>query len=1595
MRILISLLMLAASPLAVRAQVRVLSSDETGLTLEYNAPDLKTVPAQEGGGGFHRLGAEGCYNTVDCGRPALPQASVLIAVPPHSNAVISGIERNRVRFIPVIPLPASPPYEVESSFKADREIYGGKGQYPARPVQVSATSLARNNRVATVTFYPAVFQPAKGGVEYSGQIRVRVDFKPSGLKAAGVAAGMGSLDGLLYKALANPEQARDWSWRSVDKASQLSGDTLPYRIRISRQGIYRVGYDDLVQAGIDPSRYDPRRLKLVNRGKEIPLYFKGQADGIFDPDDFFEFWGEETRGDSTHFHQYTQANIYYLSLTGSLGARMVEEDAASGSPGLPVAAYFPDTIHFEKDSLFYRLASWNSNQNDRWFWRRLDYPDSTVFPLEIPSPHISAGDSFLLEGALHGITVDEHRIQLWLNGRQIGELTWLDQREMQFSLKFPASYAVNGINRLTIRHGASSSTGNRILINWFKLAYRRAYQAQGGALSFRGDPRLSGQLSSYRIGGLEGYNYDLYKLGISRITGALMEPEADGLEYALKFDDRDFGQSRYHLVRNDLKLRLSTGDIESNAPSDLRDPAYSGATYIVVAPRELEAAADRLVSARSARYPGARKFLIQDIYDEFGCGIPSDAALRDFISYAFSRWAVQPEYVLLLGDGSYDPRRILGGRADMLPVHLTRADFYGGVADDDYYARVSGEDLMADLSVGRLPVNSMEEFGQWEAKSQIYDQRLYLDRWHREVLMVAGWPLNAEDDFHNVSSKLAARIDPAYEVSKVYHGPTQQNKEDLIARLSQGAAVTAFYGHGGGQLWSHGTFFWHYDVPRLSNWGRWPLIGSFTCSSGAFESPAYSSLSEAFLLNRGGGIGVFSSSGASYGDSIMGCLMQNSFMDAWDRQGLRNFGDIALYSKWNAAGGLPPSGQTMDMLVSYNLLGDPATRLALPEKGLSLLVSPASVAAGDSIRLDISGPFGSGTAVISLLGSDGRMLVQQASSCPAATFQTALLVPDSAQPGQGLIRVYIKDHSADWAGSEWVGISQPMASGIKVFPETPTDLDSISLSARISSQYGVDTVWCRWRWGSYQDTTDTGAAFVSAPMMIDGDSVRLASRLYLTGLEGNFPPWSEVYLIFRLVVQDTAGLVTPGKWERRRLVRRADLAPSSQAQGSVYLGGKRVLQLTGALKNLGDLDASNVPVHFHHYGDNALMGMAVADTVRGRKERKFSLAWPYQGPALQIYYRIDPSGTLSSPYPQEDTTNDNSAVYWVPHQDFYYYQLDARGCHPDTLDYKGLIRALFPDSCLSDSAVAIIGPEMVDPASPGQPGLTPLDGSGQAYFVGLTDSSRLINRGRPFWVFLKLQSLDSTAALDRLKLFRRDDPTGMWRLVPSWADSQSLWGYSESPGTFRAMYTADTSGPQITARVDRQALGWGQTVVVPNPQYSVTIEDSDGVNPDSIWVRLDHQLVDRSAYALNPGTGMGHTVSLSYAPSLDNGLHSLEFGAADNLGNRDSLKIFSQVKVEFSLREIANYPNPVTGDLTTFYLCVGDYADRYELQIFTVAGRLIKTIRGGRTSGVRTFEWDLTDESGARIANGVYFYRFRVFQGGKQLEKTGKLAVLR
>ncbi len=1587
-----SIIVIISFAAAAVANVDIIKSDEYGMIIEFRAGNVRYAPNIYGNKTYHQIAIDGCANTIDCGKPSLPQRSIMFAVPYQSQAVITQIELKEKEYIAIVPLPSPAPAETGNDFIIDNTIYFGSAQYPDRAAVLSRSGWARNTKISTLTLFPVIFDPANARVIVSRRMRITIEYKATGTYVQGIPPAKSHLDEVLLKTVANPKQAEKWNHRTLSKAGQISCDTLPYKIFIKNDGIYKIGYNDLLAAGINPDLIDPKALKIINKGREIALYFKGQADGVFDPDDNFEFYGQANIGDSTYYHQFSKKNVYYMSLTGSPGARMAEEDGTPVLSGITPVSYFSETIHFEKDSLFPRLDAWNSDQNDRWFWKRVDYPGSVTLAIEIPSPFIASGDSFVIKGSLHGVTEDDwHHVRLLLNGQSIADLKWFDQTENKINIKIPATAVINGVNSLTVKHDTTSNTSNKILINWFEIDYKRGFNVPSGNLAFISDAKINDSLVQYTITGLPAYTAEVYKLGKSKIVGSAISPGTSGLDYNLSFQDRIYGDEKYVVIGRDDKKRLSPGDIVPNRTSNLRDPGFNGTNYIIIASDELIESAEKMVQARRTKYPTAIVSLTSDIFDEFDYGITSDKAIRDYLKYAFDNWTIQPEYVLLMGDGSYDPRNVIGNsKKDQIPVHLTRTDWYGGVADDDYYVRVNGDDFLPDISVGRLPVNSNEEFSIWDNKRQVYEQRLFLDRWHKDILFIAGWPLEPWDNFYRPSDSLAAAVSPLYDIAKVYHGATYQNKEDLINRLNQGAAVAVFYGHGGAQLWSHGSFFWYYDVARLNNWGRWPLIGSFTCNSGAFESPLYVSLSESFIFNPGGAIGLYASSGASYGDSIVGCVMENTFIDAFDKKGFRNLGDIALSSKYDLAGGLPPSGLTLDMLVSYNLLGDPAVRLALPDTGLKVEISPTAVLPGDSTQIKITGLFGAGLAVISLYDSGRRIVSQNAFSTSAGQAQTYITIPDSALSGLAYLKIYLKDDNSDWVAVEYLGINRPAVSGIKVIPSAPTDIDSIQITGIVQSLSGIDSVWCRWKWGG--GYYDTAGAFNHSLMNASGDTFILSDKVYLNGLAGNYHPEDDYYLIFKIYINDS---LTSSLWQRIKIPRRPDLAPASSAQGAVSLGGKRVLDISASIKNLGDCDAHSVPVWFYRSSDDAILGSGTMDTVFAGKEKKLSLPWSIEGEFTQLYYRIDPLRSVVSPYPQEDTTNDNSVVYWVPSQDFYYYQLDMKGTNQDTLDYYSKIRAVFPDSCLDDSAVAIIGRKLYDINSITQSGLVPLDSLGQAYFVGLTDSTRGFDNNRELWISLKLENIDSTTDLNNLKIFRYEDITGMWQLIPSQTDNDYISGFSSKPGTFAAMFARDTTGPKITAKIDQQAIGWGQVIMIPNPQYSILLEDRDGINLDSIWVKLNNQFVDKSKYSLPLKPDNAFSVSFVYAPILTNGTHSLEVGASDNLGNKSLIKIFNNVKVEFALKEIANYPNPVDGDITTFYFYVGDVADRYELKIYTVAGRLVKTFRGGIATGVHTFEWDLCDENGNGVANGVYFYKAVVYQGSKALEKTGKMGILR
>ncbi len=125
-------------------------------------------------------------------------------------------------------------------------------------------------------------------------------------------------------------------------------------------------------------------------------------------------------------------------------------------------------------------------------------------------------------------------------------------------------------------------------------------------------------------------------------------------------------------------------------------------------------------------------------------------------------------------------------------------------------------------------------------------------------------------------------------------------------------------------------------------------------------------------------------------------------------------------------------------------------------------------------------------------------------------------------------------------------------------------------------------------------------------------------------------------------------------------------------------------------------------------------------------------------------------------------------------------------------------------------------------------------------------------------------------------------------------------------------------------------------------------------------------------------------VKITWHPLLSQGEHILEILAKDASGNffdSTSYRVSFDVVTEYDLRDVYNYPNPFKDDTYFTFKVTGDkLPDQLYIKIYTVAGRLIRTINIpssalGQDIGFKKIYWDGKDEDGDKIANGVYFYK--------------------
>ncbi|MFM8322093.1 MAG: C25 family cysteine peptidase [Chloroflexota bacterium] len=697
-----------------------------------------------------------------------------------------------------------------------------------------------------------------------------------------------------------------------------------YKALVTQEGIYRISFADLQAAGAPLDTLDPHNLQLFNLGSQVAIRVVGEEDGRFDAGDYVLFYGQpvDTR--------YTGVNVYYLALGAEQGLRMLALDGAPQAAAQPPS--FITTQHIERNLIYSPTTT--DPDGDLFIWGLINAasnPASANYSFTLENVDLTTPYSVTLSGKLADLgAYPEHHTRILLNGSLVGDLHWAYyEPSLTFSVQLPQRYLLQGANTIKVELPRDNGISyDRQRINWFELTYRKTFTAKNDVLRFSG---LGSGSWQYLLNGFSSAALEVYDISDPARPAIIQNAAAAG-SYSLRLEQAE-SSARQYLALSTARY-LSAGALVAYQPVDLKSSA-NAADYILITPPAFYNDMLPLAAFRSNQGLRVKVVTTDQIYDEFSGGLVDPQAIHDFLAAAYTGWTrPAPRYVLLAGDGNYDPRNYQGaGETSFIPAYILPVDYTViNTATDNRYVTVSGDDNLPEMAIGRLPVKTSAEAQAMVSKLIAYEQAPAAGGWNSQVLFISDNP-DAAGDFYAYSNGVADGSLPAgYTASKIYyadtHATVDETRTAIIDQFNQGRLIVNYVGHGYTQYLGGEKFLQNSTIPALQNAGRLPLFITAACSSGSFQTPSpagsdYSSLAEALVkAPTTGAIASFSSTGfgtADGQDYLDRGLFQSIFKDGQTR-----LGDAVLSAKQYLAANTIGYENLIDI---FTLFGDPATRL--------------------------------------------------------------------------------------------------------------------------------------------------------------------------------------------------------------------------------------------------------------------------------------------------------------------------------------------------------------------------------------------------------------------------------------------------------------------------------------------------------------------------------------------------------------------------------------------------------------------------------------------------------------------------------------------
>jgi hypothetical protein len=676
-------------------------------------------------------------------------------------------------------------------------------------------------------------------------------------------------------------------WGPDDPPANLDSNEI-VKIAVRQEGICRVGLAELGWEDVDLGR-----LQVHSQEFQVPVWTTGGGQ-----DAKVHFYCQPSQS------PYTPENIYLLSADREGGKKIAENDPTIVE-GLAPIERVTSTVHFEENIHYSPVVQ----GGDHWFWEKLTAPQR--HSLEIDLVDVAAGDGALmvaLWGNTMAIADPDHHAIVWVNGQVVADETWDGQTRHTIKAHIPKGTLNEGANSIEIEFpGDTGVLVDIAYLDWVGISYNRRSRLERGSLAFTAEGEQV-QFSNF-LG--DAYVFD--------VTDPAAVSVLTIREDAPVFNSE--GGHRYLVV--DSGGFLVPDDIEpARSQPDLKDPS-KGAAYIAIGPVDLLEATAPLLDLRASQGLSVMPVPVAAIYDQFNGGMAEPGAIQQFLTYAVENWAIPPDYVLLVGDASYDFRGYVHPvESNRLPVLLVPTVYGGETASDVMMADIN-DDPWPDLAIGRIPARTAEQVEVYVGKVINYEGAAKGAAWQNRVLAVA----DGQEARFKVDAAFFLDMFPSnFQTTLVAPGVDDPSgSQDVVAEIENGYWLTAYFGHGSLTMWGKDRLFTLDDSKSLSNGDRLPIMIHLTCLTGLFTHPTQESLVESLLWQPdGGAVAILAPTSLTLPGAQED--LTKAFTDALLASPDR-LGDVALQA-WRL---IPTdSVHSADVMKTFLLFGDPALKMPAP-----------------------------------------------------------------------------------------------------------------------------------------------------------------------------------------------------------------------------------------------------------------------------------------------------------------------------------------------------------------------------------------------------------------------------------------------------------------------------------------------------------------------------------------------------------------------------------------------------------------------------------------------------------------------------------------